>query len=100
MIEFDLRDALDPLLQLFHLDHALALHVSQELGELPLVRLHGAGVALGGVHSPKLSVHDVRLHQMTAALGTVARVWAGLTADTPTGAQTLEQLLAAHLVIR
>ena len=50
----------------------------QELGELPLVRLHGAGVALGGVHSPELCVHDVRLHQMTAALGTVARVWAGL----------------------
>ena len=36
MLEADLRDALDPLLQLFHLDHALALHVGQELGELPV----------------------------------------------------------------
>ena len=36
VLEVDLRDALDPLLQLFHLDHALALHVSQELGELPV----------------------------------------------------------------
>ena len=37
----------------------------QELGQLPLVRLHGAGVALGGVQAPELGVHDVRLHRVT-----------------------------------
>ena len=36
VLEVDLRDALDPLLQLFHLDHPLTLHVGQELGKLPV----------------------------------------------------------------
>ena len=48
----------------------------QELGQLPLVGLDGPGVALACVHSAELCVH-VNVHLMSAALGTVARVWAG-----------------------
>ena len=48
----------------------------QELGQLPLVGLHGPGLALAGVHPAEVCVH-VNVHLMSGALRTVTLVWAG-----------------------